>query len=82
MRDNIAYLQRLHQVGLNGVLHQYCEGTANTDVIRRNGVALLACRHDHRTETLPHVLQASCKSQDSHTLASNSDIVASDALVT
>lgn len=78
----MAYLQCLHQVWLNGVLHQYCESTANTDVVCCNGVTLLACRHDHRTKTLPHILQAGCKSQNSHTLASNSDIVAGDALMT
>ncbi len=67
-------LQALHQVGLDGVLHQSSQGATGADIVASDGVAALRARHDHAAEALPHISQAGAEGQDGHALAGHRDV--------
>jgi hypothetical protein len=68
--NQFPYLECLHQIRLDGVLHQDSEGARYAKVISR--VPVLACHH-HGTK---HVGQPCGQSQNGHALASDGDIEA------
>ena len=81
MDENGSSFQGLHQVWLNGILHEHCEGTSNTDIVGSDWVTTLAGSDDHRTKTLTHVSKTCSKCKNGHTFTGYSDIKPSDTFL-
>ena len=62
-------LQGLHQVGLDGVLHQDGQRAGHAQVLGGDRFALLVGAKDHAAKALAHVCQAGGQGQDGHDLA-------------
>lgn len=77
----MTYLQRLHEVRLDSILHEDGKSTSNAEVVSSDRLAALASRDNHRTQTLTHVRETCRERKDGHALASNRDVEAGDALV-
>ncbi len=71
--------ERLHQVGLNRVLHQHGQRAAGADIVRRDRLAGLARADDHRAQFLAHVRKAGGEREDGHDLAGDRNVVAGHA---
>lgn len=67
-------LKSLHQVGLDGILHQGSQGTTGTNIVASDGLTAARSSDDHAAETLTHVVQAGAEGQDGHTLRGNGNI--------
>mmetsp|Transcript_21375 Transcript_21375/g.36431 ORF Transcript_21375/g.36431 Transcript_21375/m.36431 type:complete len:214 (-) Transcript_21375:707-1348(-) len=76
MHENGRVLQRLHECGLDGVLHQHSEGPSHTQVICSDGITRPAGADDHAPQAFAHVRQVHCQSQDSHDLGSDCNVKA------
>lgn len=74
-------LKGLHKVGLDGILHEGSEGTANSDIVAGNGVTLLGGGNNHAAETLTHVGKVVGEGEDGHTLGGDGNIKTSHPLV-
>ena len=81
MDENGRSFQGLHQVWLNGILHEHCEGTSNTDIVGSDWVTTLAGSDNHRTKTLTHVSKTCSKCKNGHTFTGYSDIKPSDTFL-
>lgn len=74
--------QTLHQVGLNGVLHEGGKSTTGTEVVGRDGVAASGAGNDHSAETLAHVGEVSAESENGHALTGDRNVEAGLAAMT
>ncbi|KAH3663835.1 hypothetical protein OGAPHI_005238 [Ogataea philodendri] len=70
-------LQSLHDVRLDGILHDGSQGTGASKVLTGDWLTGLRGSNNHLSESLSHVLQRRRKSQNSHHLRSNGDIESS-----
>ena len=50
-------LQTLHQIWLNGILHQGGKGTTGTNVVASHGVAVSRSSNNHTAQSLTHIRQ-------------------------
>mmetsp|Transcript_11385 Transcript_11385/g.28836 ORF Transcript_11385/g.28836 Transcript_11385/m.28836 type:complete len:315 (+) Transcript_11385:1094-2038(+) len=73
-------LERLHERGVDRVLHHDGESAADAEVVRRHRVAASIRRHHHASESLAHVREAGRESKHSHDLARHGDVEAGHPL--
>ena len=67
--DGRRVLDRLHEVGHDGVLHQDGQGAGHAEVVGGDGLARPARADDDPAQALAHVGQARRQGQDGHDLA-------------
>ena len=68
------YLKSLHEVGLDGIFHQYGQRPAETDVICRYRLSLLVASYDDLSQTCAHVTKVCSQSEDGHDLTGYCDV--------
>lgn len=76
-RRDRTNLERLHQVGLDGVLHEDGEGASSSNVVAGDGDSSLALADDHLAESVAHVGKVVAEREDGHALGSDGDVEAS-----
>ena len=76
MHEGRTYLKGLHEVRLDGILHEDSKSTSDTKVVGSDRLATLARRHDHCAEALTHVRETGGQREDSHALARDGDVEA------
>ena len=75
-------LQRLHQVGRDGVLHEDRDGATHTKVVEGDRGTVLGQSHDHPAHPLPQIAErrrvvgAISQGEDGHQLAGHRYVVA------
>ena len=74
--DGRRVLDRLHQVGHDGVLHQDGQGPGDAEVVGRDGLARAARADDDPAEALAHVGETRRQGQDGHDLRGDGDVEA------
>ncbi len=79
MHEGRGAFQGLHQVGLDGVLHQDGQRAGHAQVFSGDGFALAVGADHHRAQALAHIGQAGGQGQDGHDLAGDGDIKAGAA---
>jgi hypothetical protein len=58
MDEHWGAFQGLHQIGLDGILHEGSQGSARANVIAGDRITAAGAGDNHATESLPHVVQA------------------------
>ncbi len=76
MHQGRGAFQGLHQIRLDGILHQHGQGTGNPQVFSRDSGTLAVGTDNHAPEALAHVAQVGGERQDGHDLAGNGDVKA------
>ena len=74
MDQSRSALQGLHQVGLDGILHQDSQRTSHTQVFSSDSTAFAVGTDDHPSEAFAHVAQIGGEGQDRHDLACHGDV--------
>ena len=82
MDEDRSPLQRLHESGPDGVLHEDRQGPRHPEVLRRDGVPCPAGGHHHLAQPLPHVGQGGGEGEDRHDLTRHGDVELSGPGVT
>ena len=74
--DGGVVLQRLHQVGVKGVLQQGGHGTGRADLAGGDGLAIVGVGADDAGQPLFQVVQVGGQAEHSHDLAGDGDVKA------
>ena len=74
VHDGGGALQRLHEVGLDGVLQQRAHGALRVQVARVHVFAFAVFAHDDIAQAPLQVLEGRCQAQDRHHLAGGGDL--------
>ena len=74
--DGGVVFQRLHQIGVDGVLQQGGHGARRADLARRHRLAVVGVGADDAGQPLFQVFQVGGKAEDGHDLAGDGDIKA------
>mmetsp|Transcript_14595 Transcript_14595/g.39308 ORF Transcript_14595/g.39308 Transcript_14595/m.39308 type:complete len:364 (+) Transcript_14595:281-1372(+) len=69
-------LESLHERGHDRILHKYCEGSANAEVVCCDRLARARCTNDHGPQALAHVLKSRGQGEHRHDLRCHADVVA------
>ncbi|PMB72907.1 hypothetical protein BM221_000324 [Beauveria bassiana] len=77
MNKDRSTLESLHQVGLDGVLHESGKSTASANVVASDRVALARSGNNHTAKTLAHIRKTGAKGQNCHAFTGNGDVEAS-----
>ena len=77
-------LERLQEVGLDGVAHDHGHGAGRLELLRRHGLPRRCVAHDDATHSLPHVAQRPGQGEHGHHLGGRGDVepgLAGDAVL-
>lgn len=73
--ENGCALESLHEGGLDGVLHEHRQRTADTEVVRVDCLAAPGRGDDHLAEPLTHVPEARGEREHRHDLRGDGDVI-------